>query len=105
MRVTFIDPDGTEHHVEGKPGQSVMRCAVENHIGGIPGECGGALACATCHGYIDASWAPLLPPVTELEEAMLEGAIEPRRESRLTCQIELSDALDGLVVTIPPLQS
>jgi 2Fe-2S ferredoxin len=82
-----------------------MHCAVENNIMGIPGECGGAMACATCHGYIGSPWAEMLPPISEMEEAMLEGAIDPRAESRLTCQIVLSEALEGIVVAIPSSQS
>jgi 2Fe-2S ferredoxin len=105
MRITFIQPDGKEQVVQGKPGQSIMRCAIENNILGIPGECGGAMACATCHGYIASPWAELLPPLSEMERAMLEGAIDPRSESRLTCQIAIEEALDGLVVAIPAVQS
>jgi 2Fe-2S ferredoxin len=105
MRITFIDTDGQEHAVEGKVGQSVMHCAIENHIFGIAGECGGVMACATCHGYIASPWAELLSPASEIEQDMLAGAIDPRPESRLTCQILLDEKLDGIVITIPSSQS
>lgn len=104
MLIKFIDSDGLEHVVNGAPGQNAMRCATEHLVPGIVGECGGAMACATCHGYVDAAWLERLPPADAQEREMLGGVIEPRAQSRLTCQIQLTDELDGLTIRIPRSQ-
>jgi len=88
-RITFIQHDGTEHVVEAEPGMTVMEAAVKNSVPGIAAECGGACACATCHVYVD----------------MLDFAFDIRPESRLSCQIKVTEALDGLVVRIPEKQT
>jgi 2Fe-2S ferredoxin len=103
-RITFIEPSGNRVEVDATAGESVMRAATNNAVTGIAAECGGCLSCATCHGYVDLQWIERLPPPSEEEKVMLECAIDPRPNSRLTCQIVVSDELDGLVVEIPATQ-
>ena len=103
-RVTFIAADGTVTEAEGDVGQSVMSVAVNAGIDVILAECGGACACGTCHCYVDADWVSRLAPPSAGEAAMIECVIAPRPESRLTCQISLSDELDGLVLHLPSAQ-
>jgi 2Fe-2S ferredoxin len=105
MRITFIDPNGKTLDLTGQPGESAMRCATNHLVPGIVGECGGAMACATCHGYVAEAWAGKLPPPSAQEREMLSGCIDVRPNSRLTCQIVLSDALDGLVIAVPESQT
>lgn len=81
-------------------GNTVMEAALDNGVAGILAECGGACACATCHGYIVDSWLPRLKPMEEMEDAMLDTATDRRPSSRLLCQIELSPGLDGLEVVV-----
>ncbi len=100
-KVTFIAHNGTRHDVQATSGLSLMRAAVDNNVPGIDGDCGGQCACATCHVFVDAPWAELTGLRTEREDEMLNFAAELRDSSRLACQIELSDALDGLVVSMP----
>jgi len=103
--VTYVDPDGSRRKVEVPNDESVMRGAVNNMIDGIVAECGGGLACATCHCYVDEAWIERVgePSRTELE--MLEMvASERRTNSRLSCQIIVTDALDGLLVYLPDSQ-
>lgn len=100
-RINFIEPDGSSVIVEAADTQSVMEAATTNLIRGIVGECGGSCSCATCHVYVDAAWYGRLPPPDEMELGMLEGAVEPGPLSRLSCQLKISAALDGLVVTVP----
>jgi ferredoxin, 2Fe-2S len=100
--VVYIDPDGGATRVEAEAGTSVMMAAVANDIDGIVAECGGSLMCATCHVYVDEAFADRLTPRSADEDEMLEAAASERRPtSRLSCQIELSDELDGLVVRLP----
>ncbi|MFZ1101378.1 MAG: 2Fe-2S iron-sulfur cluster-binding protein [Hyphomicrobiaceae bacterium] len=103
-RITFVQPDGTEQTVEAQPGMTVMETAKINLIEGIEAECGGACACATCHVYVDAAWRERTGAPSEMEEDMLDFAFEVRPESRLSCQIKVAEALDGLVVRIPEKQ-
>jgi 2Fe-2S ferredoxin len=105
MRVIFIDPEGQTHAVTGEPGESAMRCATNHLVPGIVGECGGAMACATCHGYVADDWAARLPPPGPQEREMLSGCIDVRPNSRLTCQIRLSEELDGITITVPDSQT
>ena len=100
-KVIFIQPNGAEQVVEARVDQTVMEAATGNLVRGIIGECGGACSCATCHVYVDENWIGKLPPRDDAEIGMLEGAIEPGPLSRLSCQIKLSAALDGLTVRIP----
>jgi 2Fe-2S ferredoxin len=103
--VTYVEHTGTRHQVEVPNGDSVMQGAVNNQLDGIIGECGGALACATCHCYVDAAWIERVGPPSETEMQMLESAASQTKPgSRLSCQIAASDALDGLVVYLPETQ-
>ncbi|MGI5994881.1 2Fe-2S iron-sulfur cluster-binding protein [Saccharomonospora viridis] len=103
-RVTYI-VDGVKQTVEGATGDSVMITAVQNGLDGIVAECGGSCSCATCHVYVDEAWIERTGRATEEESELLEGAMSPPRPtSRLSCQIELSDELDGLVVEVAPEQ-
>ena len=99
-RVTYITPNGDRHEVDVEIGYSVMEGAINNNIEGIVAECGGACACATCHSYIDAAWVEKLPEMDDMEDSMLDAAFDRKPNSRLTCQIELNDELDGLVVHV-----
>lgn len=99
-KVTYITPDGVHHDVEVANGYSVMEGAINNNIEGIVAECGGACACATCHSYIDDAWLAKLPEMDDMEDSMLDAAYERKHNSRLTCQIEMNDSLDGLVVHV-----
>jgi 2Fe-2S ferredoxin len=99
-KVTSVTPDGERHVVVVENGYSVMEGAINNNIDGIVAECGGACACATCHSYIDEAWLGKLPPMEDMEDSMLDAAFDRRDNSRLTCQIEMNDELDGLVVYV-----
>lgn len=103
-RITFISADGTQQDVEATEGQTLMAAAVAHGIEEIAAECGGACACGTCHCYIEASQFALLPSADEAETAMIECVIDPRPESRLSCQVKLTAAQDGLVVHLPASQ-
>ena len=100
-KVTFIAHDGSRHEVQAEAGLSLMRAAVDNSIRGIDGDCGGQCACATCHVFVDPAWSPQTGARTQMEDDMLNFAAELRDSSRLACQITVTDALDGLVVTMP----
>ena len=102
--IIYVEFDGTEHQVDVPLGFSVMEGAVKNGLPGIEADCGGACACATCHVLIGQEWAVKLGGPSVMEESMLEFAIGATGESRLSCQIEVSDALDGLVVRMPEHQ-
>jgi ferredoxin, 2Fe-2S len=105
-RVTYIEFNGTRHDIDVPVGENVMRGAVYNDIDGMLGECGGGLACATCHCYVDDAWADQAgSPTSQDERDMLQStAAEVRPASRLSCQIEMSTALDGLIVHLPETQ-
>ena len=100
-RVTFFEHDGTQHEVAASNGMSLMRAAVDHNVPGIDADCGGACACATCHVFIEAPWAERLSPRSDHEQDMLGLTVDPRPTSRLACQIRLTDALDGIVVSLP----
>jgi 2Fe-2S ferredoxin len=101
----LISPDGLSTTLHGQYGDSVMQTAVSQGIRGIVGECGGSAMCATCHVYVDADWSDKLDPMLATEAEMLECTSSERRpESRLSCQIKLSDKLDGLVLRLPETQ-
>jgi len=105
IAVTFIEFDGTEHVVEGKEKQSLMEAARDNNVPGILADCGGACACATCHVMIGDEWSPRLPEIAVDEESMLDLGLEERTpQSRLSCQITLTEELDGIVVRMPESQ-
>lgn len=103
-KITYIEQNGTEHVVEADAGASIMEAAVKNMVPGIDADCGGACACATCHVYIDEAWVEKTGKAEAMEESMLDFAYEPKANSRLSCQINISDALDGLVVRLPEFQ-
>lgn len=103
-KITYIEHDGTEHHVDVDNGLTVMEGAIRNMVPGIDADCGGACACATCHVYVDAGFADKTGDRTSMEESMLDFASEIRDNSRLSCQIKVSDALDGLIVRLPEQQ-
>ena len=104
-KITYIEHNGTEHIVEVANGLTVMEGSRDNNIPGIDADCGGACACSTCHVYVHPDWVSKLNPKEDMEKDMLDFAFEPDAErSRLTCQIKVSDALDGLVVQMPEKQ-
>jgi ferredoxin, 2Fe-2S len=103
-KIVFIDPDGIRHTAEAQVGITVMETARRLGLRGIVARCGGACACATCHVYVAPVWMARLPPREDMEEGMLESAWEPRPNSRLSCQIEVTEALDGLEVSVPKRQ-
>jgi len=104
-RITYITSDEQLHTIEVKNGLTVMEGAVQNDIPGIDADCGGGMACATCHVYVNEEWVDKLPKKEDGEEDMLDMAFEPKKNSRLSCQLIVSDQLDGLVVNIPTKQS
>ena len=103
-QVTYIEHDGTEHRIELEEGLSVMRGAVDNGVPGIDADCGGECACATCHVYVDEEWLARTGRPGEQEASMLSFAATAQPNSRLSCQITMSAALDGLVVRLPEAQ-
>ena len=103
-KITYNTHDGKVHTIDVQNGLTVMEGAVQNDIPGIDADCGGGMACATCHVYIKEEWWDKLPNKEDGEEDMLDMAYEPNKFSRLSCQIIVSDELDGLVVSIPSKQ-
>ncbi len=103
-KLTYIDASGQSRTVEAQIGSTVMETALRNSIPGIEAECGGACACATCHVYVAPEWTEATGKASQMEEDMLDFAFEVRPNSRLSCQIKVSEALDGLVVTTPGKQ-
>ena len=104
VKITFVQPDGSQQVVDATPGMTVMEAAKANLVPGIEAECGGACACATCHVYVDPEWREKTGEPSEMEEDMLDFAFDVREESRLSCQIKVSEELDGLVVRVPEKQ-
>jgi ferredoxin, 2Fe-2S len=104
-KITFIDTAGTARTVEGEVGSTVMEAAIENGVPGIEAECGGACACSTCHVYIDEAWRKKVGEPSPMEEDMLDFAYEVQPNSRLSCQIKVSEELDGLTVRTPERQA
>ncbi|MCA8880497.1 MAG: 2Fe-2S iron-sulfur cluster binding domain-containing protein [Rhodobacteraceae bacterium] len=104
-KITYIEHNGTEHVVEVPVGLTVMEGARDNGIPGIEADCGGACACSTCHVYVDPDWFDRLPPIEPMEEDMLDFAFKPDpNRSRLTCQLKVTEALEGLIVEMPEKQ-
>jgi len=104
-KITYVEFNGTQHVVDVANGLTVMEGARDNNIPGIEADCGGACACSTCHVYVDPAWVDKLPAKDDMEEDMLDFAFQPdSQRSRLTCQLKVSDALDGLVVHMPEKQ-
>ena len=105
-KIVFVSADGvTRTEVEADNGSSVMEAAIRNGIPGIDAECGGACACATCHVYVDEEWTETVGGPDPMEEDMLDFAYEVRPTSRLSCQIRVTDEIDGLVVQVPERQN
>ena len=103
-KITYIEHDGREHVVEVKNGLSVMEGAIRNNVPGIDADCGGACACATCHVYVDEDFQAETGRASAMEESMLDFAENVEPNSRLSCQIKVSDELDGLIVRMPESQ-
>jgi 2Fe-2S ferredoxin len=104
-RVTFVEANGTKHVVDAELDQSLMRAAIDNLVPGIVAECGGFASCATCHAYLDAECLSKFPSPGAAELAMLEGALQRNKRSRLSCQLKVTAEHDGLVVHLPPEQA
>ena len=105
MKITFVDSKGGEQVINVAPGVSLMEAALKNGVSGIEADCGGACSCATCHVFVASEWMAKIPPKEDMEDAMLEFALDLRDESRLSCQILLTENLDGLVVELPASQT
>ena len=103
-KITYIEHNGKNHTIDVTNGLSVMEGAVQNNIPGIDADCGGSMACATCHVYVKEEWFNKMPKKEDGEEDMLDMAFEPKKNSRLSCQIMVSDELDGLIVYLPEKQ-
>lgn len=104
-KITFVEHNGARHEVSAENGSTVMEAAIRNSVPGIEAECGGACACATCHVYVEDAWVDAVGKAAPMEEDMLDFAFDVRPNSRLSCQIKVSDALDGLVVHTPERQA
>ena len=104
-KITYIEHNGKSHTIEIANGLSVMEGAVQNNIPGIDADCGGSMACATCHVYVEEKWLNKLPKPEEGEIDMIDMAFEPKKNSRLSCQLIVTDEMDGLEVTTPEKQS
>ena len=100
-QITFIIADGSHRTVDAQKGDSVMQAAIKNNVPGIDADCGGACACGTCHVYVDPAWMERVAPIAEMEAAMLGFAQDVQPNSRLSCQLEVGDSMDGLIVAMP----
>jgi 2Fe-2S ferredoxin len=103
-KITYIEHDGTVHTVEAELGSTVMETALKNAVSSIVAECGGGCTCATCMVYVDDAWTDVVGPPSAEEEEQLDSAFELKPTSRLSCQIKVTDALDGLIVRTPAYQ-
>ena len=103
-KITYIEHDGTERTVDAEIGATVMETAIRNSVPGIVAECGGACSCATCHVHVDEAWSGKVGPPSPMEEDMLDFAFDVKPTSRLSCQIKVSEELDGLIVRTPSQQ-
>ena len=104
-KITYKDNTGASKTIEVENGLSIMEGAIQNDIPGIDADCGGGMACATCHVYVEEKWLNKLPKAEDAEVDMIDMAHEPKKNSRLSCQLILTDELDGLIVTTPEKQS
>ena len=104
-KITYIDKLNNSKTIDVENGLSVMEGAIQNNIPGIDADCGGGMACATCHVYVQEKWLDTVPKAEDAEIDMIDMAYEPKKNSRLSCQIIVSDELDGLTVTTPEKQS
>ena len=103
-KITYQDNKGNSKTIDVENGLTVMEGAIQNNIPGIDADCGGSMACATCHVYVEEKWLDKLPKAEEGEIDMIDMAFEPKKNSRLSCQLMVSDQLDGLVVNLPEKQ-
>lgn len=104
VQITYVEHDGTEHLVDTEPGVSLMQAAIDNLVPGIDADCGGECSCATCHVMVEESWVEKVGAPGDMEESMLDLNPERQENSRLSCQVMLSEELDGLSVTMPEFQ-
>ena len=104
-KINYIDSEGNSKTIEVENGLSVMEGAIQNDISGIDADCGGSMACATCHVYVEENWLNKLPKAEDAEIDMIDMAHEPKKNSRLSCQLIVTNELDGLTVTTPAKQS
>ena len=104
VQITYVEHDGTEHVVDSQTGVSLMQVAIDNLVPGIDADCGGECSCATCHVMVNENWLEKVGPPGEMEESMLDLNPERQENSRLSCQVEVSEELDGLRVSMPEFQ-
>ena len=104
-KITYIESSGNKKTIDVPNGLTVMEGAIQNNVPGIDADCGGGMACATCHVYVSDEWTDKLPKIEDGEQDMLDMAFEPKKNSRLSCQIIVSEELDGLEVTTPEKQT
>ena len=104
-KITYKNNQGNSKTIEVDNGLTIMEGAIQNEIPGIDADCGGSMACATCHVYVEEKWLDKIPKAEEAEEDMIDMAFDPKKNSRLSCQIIVSDELDGFTVTTPEKQS
>ena len=104
-KITYVDNQGNSKKINVDNGLTVMEGAIQNDIPGIDADCGGSMACATCHVYVEEKWLDKIPKAEEAEVDMIDMAYEPKKNSRLSCQLIVSDELEGLTVTTPAQQS
>tara|TARA_Y100001970_G_C13757136_1_gene613878 strand:- start:204 stop:524 length:321 start_codon:yes stop_codon:yes gene_type:complete len=103
-KITYVEHNGKSHTIDVASGLTVMEGAIQNNIPGIDADCGGSMACATCHVYVKEEWFDKINLKTEGEDDMLDTAYEPKKNSRLSCQISVNDEIDGLIVNLPEKQ-
>ena len=104
-KITYIDYQGSSKTIDIENGLTVMEGAIQNDIPGIDADCGGSMACATCHVYVEEKWLDKIPKAEEAEVDMIDMAFEPKKNSRLSCQLIVSNELNGLIVTTPEKQT
>ena len=104
VKITFIEFDKTEHTIDADQGMSLMEVALQNGVPGIDADCGGACACATCHVYVDKSWVEKTGEAEQMEQDMLDFAFDVTEQSRLSCQVKVTDDLDGIIINLPEKQ-
>ena len=104
VKITFIEFDKTEHMIDADEGMSLMEVALQNGVPGIDADCGGACACATCHVYVDKSWVEKTGEAEQMEQDMLDFAFDVNEQSRLSCQVKITDDLDGIIINLPEKQ-
>ena len=104
VKITFIEFDKTEHTIDADEGMSLMEVALQNGVPGIDADSGGACACATCHVYVDKSWVEKTGEAEQMEQDMLDFAFDVTEQSRLSCQVKVTDDLDGIIINLPEKQ-